>query len=61
MTPRCPKRLSGGEYTGESQLPGDEHTRESRLTCDEYTGESTKTLPLMGLSGKKDFTESGIK
>ncbi len=30
MTPRCPKRLPGDEYTGESQLPGGEYTGESR-------------------------------
>jgi hypothetical protein len=40
MTPRCPKRLPGDEYTGESQLPGDEYPRESRLPGCEYTGES---------------------
>ncbi len=41
MTPRCPKRLPGGEYTGESQLPGGEYIGESQLPGDEYTGEST--------------------
>jgi hypothetical protein len=41
MTPRCPKRLPGKEYTGESQLSGSEYTGESQLPCDEYTGEST--------------------
>ncbi len=57
MTPRCPKGLPGGEYTGESQLPGgeytgesrlpgDEYTGESRLPCDEYTGESTSLCTL---------------
>jgi hypothetical protein len=57
MTPWCPKRLPGGEYTGESQLPGgeytaesrlpgDEYTGESRLPCDEYTGESTSLCAL---------------
>ncbi len=40
MTPRCPKRLPVGEYTGESQLPGDEYTGESRLRGHKYTGES---------------------
>ncbi len=45
MTPRCPKRLPGDEYTGESQLPGEdlpggEYTGESRLPCDEYPGTS---------------------
>ncbi len=35
MTPRCPKRLSGDEYTGESLLPGDEYTGESQLPYDE--------------------------
>jgi hypothetical protein len=38
MTPRCPKRLPGDEYTGESQLPAGEYTGESRLPCDEYPG-----------------------
>ena len=40
MTPRCPKRLPGDEYTGESQLPGGEYTGESRFPGGEYTGES---------------------
>ncbi len=40
MTPQCPKRLYGGEHTGESQLPGGEYTGESRLPGDKYTGES---------------------
>ncbi len=40
MTPRCPKRLPGVEYTGESQLPGGEYTGESRLPGGEYTEES---------------------
>ncbi len=39
-TPRCPKRLPGDEYTGESQLPSDKYTRESQLPSGEYTGES---------------------
>ncbi len=38
MTPRCPKRLPGDEYTGKYQLPGGEYT--SRLPGGEYTGES---------------------
>ncbi len=38
ITPRCPKRLPGDEYTGESQLPGGEYTGESQLPCDEYPG-----------------------
>jgi hypothetical protein len=40
MTPRCPKRLPGDEYTGESQLPGGEYTGESQLLGGEYIGES---------------------
>jgi hypothetical protein len=32
MTPRCPKRLPGVEYTGESQLLGGEYTGESMNT-----------------------------
>ncbi len=41
MTSRCPRRLPGDEYTGESRLPGDEYTLEPQLPCDEYSGEST--------------------
>ena len=41
-TPRCPKRLPGDEYTGESRLPGGEYTGESRLPGGEYTGESIR-------------------
>jgi hypothetical protein len=40
MTPRCPKRLPGDKYTGESQLPGGEYTGESRLPSSKYTRES---------------------
>ncbi len=46
MTPQCPKRLPGDEYTSESQLPGGENTGESQLTDDEYTGESTSLCTL---------------
>ncbi len=69
MTPRCPKQLPGGEYTGESQLlggeytgesrlPGDEYTGESRLPCDEYTGESTSLCTLD--KNKNMFTKNFV-
>ncbi len=49
MTPQCPKRLPGDEYTGESQLSGDEYTRDSRLPSDEYTG--SLNFPVMNTLG----------
>ncbi len=40
MTPQCPKRHPGDEYTRESQLPSSEYTVESQLTGSEYIWES---------------------
>jgi hypothetical protein len=49
MTPRCPKRLPGDEYTGESQLPGGEYTGESWLPGGESTG--SLDSPVMNTRG----------
>ncbi len=54
MAPRCPKRLPGDEYTGESRLPSGEYTGESRLPGDEYTVESQ--LPCDQYMGSRLFS-----
>ncbi len=50
MTPRCPKRLLGDEYTGESRLPSSEYTGESITNSNNSSNIRKNSKSFLGVS-----------